>query len=539
MKLKNCGMSMVTKIEIHKIICGFALLLVMFFSLQNVNSLSASKLPVDESVEESREYGTDLYEATKFHNSMDISIVSSDGTNTSLLKDEQYSTAVIFKEGTKLTVSSESDMDGIYIIWDCNVPEWTMVIDGEEYTYGENGFLHEYIKLPRKTTSLDIIIPNSYSLGNLDGCVNGMRISDIYAFDSDKLPSWVQTWKPTLSQADILVFSTHGDDEHIFFGGILPTYQAEKDVKVQYAYFTHHWVFTKNSKIREHEKLNGLWLAGAEYYPINGVFKDYYATSIAQAEVSTTMEDAVDYVTECIRRTHPQVVVTHDVAGEYGHGQHMLLSAATMEAVNNSNDDSFCEESAQKYGVWDVSKTYIHLYEDNQIKLDLRVPLEAFDGKTAIEVARQAYLCHESQQIYWFTVDDYGPYSNNSFGLYRTMVGDDIKKNDLMENLISYDEQERIAREEEERRLEEEKLLKEQEEKERLEREERLRIEEEQKKEAERLKAEQAELEAKKLEQSAKIKKYIGISLAIFLAIAITVYGIIEIRRLNSKNNHK
>ena len=43
-------------------------------------------------------------------------------------------------------------------------------------------------------------------------------------FDDEELPEWVQIWQPSCEKADILIISSHADDEILFFGGIMPTY---------------------------------------------------------------------------------------------------------------------------------------------------------------------------------------------------------------------------------------------------------------------------------------------------------------------------
>ena len=93
-----------------------------------------------------------------------------------------------------------------------------------------------------------------------------------------------------------------------------------------------------------------------------------------------------------------------------------------------------------------MPKTYLHLYPENQITVDARVPLNKFGGKTAFDIAEEAYLKHESQQWMWFYVTDGAPEDNRGlnctiFGLYRTMVGADTG-NDIMEHVLSYHEQE-------------------------------------------------------------------------------------------------
>ena len=82
-----------------------------------------------------------------------------------------------------------------------------------------------------------------------------------------------------------------------------------------------------------------------------------------------------------------------------------------------------------------MPKCYIHLYGENVIDMDWRQPLSAFGGKTSFEVAEEAFRCHKSQQKTDYHVEDWGPADNSLFGLYRSLVGPDEKKNDFFENL--------------------------------------------------------------------------------------------------------
>lgn len=425
--------------KFSRITIGLILILALGLS-GSIDAYAKKQVPIDTSVEDSRESGTDLYEAMKCHNQMALDITVSDGSSGAKLHDEDRTSTLTLAPQTVITVKSQSDMHGIYIIWDCLVPEWTLRINGQEYTYGQYGFLHEYVELPEMTSELEIIIGDGKSLGDRPGTVNGMRIADIYAFESESLPSFVQLWQPPTENADIMVVTTHSDDEQIFFGGFLPVYQAEQGLNVQYVYVAQHWVYDAASKIREHEKLDGIYLAGARYYPITSDISDNWSESADGAAKFSPYELGEGFLAEAIRRCKPQVIVTHDFDGEYGHGQHMYCNVCTINAFDNAGDASYFADSAAKYGTWTPSKLYIHLLEDKHIKLDLRRPLSSFGGKTAIEVARQAYLCYESQQWCWFTIDDYGETDNSSFGLYRTMVGDDTG-NDVMEHITPYKEQ--------------------------------------------------------------------------------------------------
>ena len=124
----------------------------------------------------------------------------------------------------------------------------------------------------------------------------------------------------------------------------------------------------------------------------------------------------------------------------------MILANAVCESVDNSSDPAYFPESADKYGTFDVKKTYLHLYPDNKIRLDLHIPIETLGKRTALEAASDAYLKHVSQQVWDFVVSDNYEHSCAEFGLYRTTVGTDTG-NDMLENIITYEEQQKLEEE--------------------------------------------------------------------------------------------
>ena len=54
---------------------------------------------------------------------------------------------------------------------------------------------------------------------------------------------------------------------------------------------------------------------------------------------------------------------------------------------------------------------------------------------TSLEVAQEAYTWHISQSEKSYAVLDHGKYDNSVFGLYRTLVGPDVEKNDFFEHI--------------------------------------------------------------------------------------------------------
>ena len=135
-----------------------------------------------------------------------------------------------------------------------------------------------------------------------------------------------------------------------------------------------------------------------------------------------------------IRRYRPEVIVTHDLDGEYGHNQHKITSRLMQGAIEAAADATRFPDTAAQYGIWQVKKLYIHLYGENQVNMPWKVPLAELDGRTPLEVARLGYAEHASQQKY-FQVEDGGKYDNALFGLAFSTVGQDSGSNDMFENI--------------------------------------------------------------------------------------------------------
>ena len=127
-------------------------------------------------------------------------------------------------------------------------------------------------------------------------------------------------------------------------------------------------------------------------------------------------------------------MVTQDVNGEYGHGAHRAAADAAQAAIALAADETYQEKMAHS-DPWQVKKLYLHLYEQNPVKMDWRKPLAAFGGQTAFDIACRAFECHISQQRTDYHVQDFGPYDNSKFGLAFSTVGEDVEKDDFFENL--------------------------------------------------------------------------------------------------------
>ncbi len=225
-----------------------------------------------------------------------------------------------------------------------------------------------------------------------------------------------------------MLVSTHQDDEILFFGGAVPWYTAMgREVGVVY--------MTKCSHIRYKEALRGLWSCGLTNYPVFLGLRDGHMESRKAAFESWGGEDrVVSMLVEQIRRYKPEVVITHDFKGEYGHKQHIAAAYAVSRAVEAAADPAQFPDSAEKWGAWQAKKLYIHLWKEGQVKLDWNEEVPGFDGFTGMQLARRAFDKHRSQQRFVRFNLGY-KYPNWLFGLYSTSVGPDETRSDLFEHI--------------------------------------------------------------------------------------------------------
>ena len=371
----------------------------------------------------------------------DPRIAISNGYDSKYLTDHSYYTNLELSGGTIIRIDNASDVHSLYLEWDLGtnpnnknyinsgwysgkpgVKPWTLRINNVSYVYGTNGFLHEYVKLPDRSDVIEIIIPEG-----------GASIAGLSPLIEEVLPDWVQIWEPAHDTADLLVLSSHADDEILFFGGTIPYYTKELGLKTQVVYFTYH-----TEKCRTHELLNGLYYCGVRNYPVIGNHEDIYSTSLAHAKGLFNYKKALGFVVELYRRFQPNVLVTHDLNGEYGHGVHCLVADLATKALELSTDSASYPESFRRYGLWDVKKAYLHLYAENPIDMEWEMDLASYDGMNIWDVIRIAMNQYDSQLKYYgesLTRNPNKVYDCTRFGLYRTTVGYDTGLCDFFENI--------------------------------------------------------------------------------------------------------
>lgn len=334
----------------------------------------------------------------------------------------------------QVTAPADTLIGGIYACFGNLPASWEVQVseDGKKWETAAPGpaYLHAYVPLPEpaRYVRLQVTTGKQYEL----------YLNEFFVLGVGEKPAWVQDWQPTCEKADIMFISTHPDDELIFFGGAIPTYAAEMKRDVVVAYLS------RSNPTRSSELLNGLWYMGVRNYPVIGGFSDKmykvmnksyeYAGSGSLARGKQVVNE---WFVELYRKYKPEVVVTQDINGEYGHSMHMMVSDAAYNAIAiAANEDEFTDLTVA-YGTWEVKKLYRHLWPENQIKMDWSVPLTSMGGATSLELADSAFeLFHKTQETSGQSVLTTGAeFDNTAFGLVHTTVGKDVQKNDFLENI--------------------------------------------------------------------------------------------------------
>ena len=328
--------------------------------------------------------------------------------------------------GLRITPPDGKAVGGLLIKWRLmtNIKTFVQVrnSEGEWVTIaeGDDEFVAQYYPLPGLTEEFRVVSQNDPR--------EVLQICEIEVYTTGRLSPDVQVWQSAPEKVDLLQIVAHPDDELLWFGGLLPTYAGEekKDVLVAVSsYRIYH---------RKFELLDGLWHAGVRYHPIflhltDAQDRDMYGVLKLWGE-----NHAKQVVSTLLRKYKPDVLVLQDEKGEYGHPVHRAITYVSKKAVPLAADAAYDPESALRYGLWDVPKVYIHLYKENQIQMDWKKPLSAFDGKTGLEVATEAFRKHVTQQGHW-DVWDGGKWDNSLFGLWHTTVGVDEVGGDMFEHI--------------------------------------------------------------------------------------------------------
>lgn len=256
----------------------------------------------------------------------------------------------------------------------------------------------------------------------------------LYALGNGSISDY-HPFAPTIEKADYMTFAMHPDDDVLFLGAIYPIYEADRGLS-GISMIMSTKLPEKFQRERRQEDLNGAWILGLKTQPVFGGFPDIPQNYYDKFHHTFTKDDVTRYAVTMIRTYRPEVVMTQDLNGEYGHWQHKVLAEGVLAAVPLAADPDYQPKGYPKTEPWEVKKLYIHLYSQNKLTLDVDRPIAALGGKSAFETASQAFLMHPTQTRKDNHHVSKTEYSLAEFGLAYTTVGEDTAgMNDMFEHI--------------------------------------------------------------------------------------------------------
>ncbi len=320
------------------------------------------------------------------------------------LTDDTVSSRISFRAEESLTVLPDAPVQAIRLDW-YDVPETYMVSQinaGGEVMSEEVITDGQYARLVPIDETCSKIVITMQTAGALGG---------ISAFAAEEpLPENAICWQSTPEQADLLVVTAEPGMEWLQFGAVLPIYAKENGTKVAVLYVSDY-----GKRARAYEALDGLNDAGYTVYPIFGGFTcdnyDSYKMAVSGFDKKTLTE----YLEGEFAALNPKVIVTHSALDTSG--AHSFVAECVLSAAGNS-------ASVEKvYTTGETEGTTATV-------LDMNAPLNAYGGKTAAEVATNAYAMHASRRLFNSVID-----ASGAFTLAYTTVGEDTANNDLFEHI--------------------------------------------------------------------------------------------------------
>ena len=259
----------------------------------------------------------------------------------SRISDNDLETGYRFKNNTGFTLTYEGGISGLTLEF-LTDPATTVSVqlptdDGKwETTVTTSGkYCTEWLALPEGTTTIRLVPTKRNATPSL---------AEIHVYGlgdkPDEAPVWLEAEK-----ADLMIIVAHPDDELLWFGGMLPTYAAERGYTVQVVYAT-------SIALRKLELLHGLWMCGVHYYPTFYNLKDKRMPTKAEQYTLWNKNKFRRLIVESIRKYKPDVVATHDFNGEYGHTAHKITGETVADCVKITTDATKYKESAKEYGTW-------------------------------------------------------------------------------------------------------------------------------------------------------------------------------------------
>ncbi len=288
----------------------------------------------------------------------------------------------------------------------------------------ENALWNTYIELDASSRRITVSTSEAEAV-----------ICELRVYQQGFVPTVVQKWQPLPDDMELFIVTAHKNDETLYFSGTLPLcFSKGQNAGVI--------VLTEcGTRHGQEELFECMWLLGSKWQPI--VLRRFdKRTTLDKEEPLLELwggyESVCSELTALVRKYKPEVLLTHDIDGEYGHAAHKLAFKLTYDAVINAANADMYADSYEEYGAWSVSKMYAHLYDkQNRLYLPFDEALDCYGGRSPMDMAYGAFNKYQSElgNKYYSLDMDGKTYDKTCYGLYFTRVGEDVLKNDFFENV--------------------------------------------------------------------------------------------------------
>jgi N-acetyl-1-D-myo-inositol-2-amino-2-deoxy-alpha-D-glucopyranoside deacetylase len=230
----------------------------------------------------------------------------------------------------------------------------------------------------------------------------------------------------------LMVVHAHPDDEVFSTGGILAKYAAEGH-RVVVVYCTRgeagemyddrldaDEAQARLGEIREGESREACAILGVT----DVYFLGYRDSGMADTEhnqhpdafMNAPLEETTERLLEIVRATRPQVVVTYDESGGYGHPDHIMASRTTTEAFKRAE----AEGITQKLYYSTRSREGFRAYVEGLRSIDLQIPWVQGD------INFDEYGLPDAEIAAHIDIAAYAPLKKQALAVHRTQIKPDF-----------------------------------------------------------------------------------------------------------------
>lgn len=194
----------------------------------------------------------------------------------------------------------------------------------------------------------------------------------------------------------LMTVHAHPDDESISTGGILAKYRAQgaqtvlvyctggEAGDIQDPDFIPPKLGMSMPEIRKYEmekavqvlRVSSVYHLGYRDSGMQGTPDNQHPESLAQADP----EEATQKLVEIVRKTRPQVLITYNERGTYGHPDHIMANRLTLKAFASAGDPDFdCPAVPEP---WQPSKLYYTAISRDRLRIMAQLAKERGEKPT-------------------------------------------------------------------------------------------------------------------------------------------------------------